>query len=519
MGRTVNPKYALFFAATVFAMAGLLPLCFLIFRSLSAVYTTSGFTGIFAAGVIRSIFNSFIIALFVSLFSVTLGCCFAFLLAKSDLPKKNLLKIFLLLPLLVPSYIITVSWTDVWLYSGFQKSLIYSLPAVVFILSTIYTPLATFIIAGSLVNVAASLEEAGEMITDYKTVFLKIILPLIRPAIFSSFILIFILSVSEFAVPAYLAVNVFATQIFTQFSAFYNYNAATAQALLLTLFCLLLLLPERIYLSRAPFLSFGKKAFHQKTIFLQNRIYWSLFCAFYVLIFIMLPLLLLLAQAMQTYNFRSIISQMMPAIVDSLLLSLAGALLITFLGAILAFISVQNKFKNTDSVLLFVFTVPAIVVGLALTQFYNSPSFNWVYRSFIIILIAFSVRFVFIAQKIIANALLQVPDSFSEAAKVMGASPVYSFRKIVFPMLAEALYISFFVSFTFCVAELATVIMVYPPGISLLPVRIFTLMANAPQSTVSAMCVIALLVSLALIATLGILKKNLFNQQWRKSQL
>ncbi|MBD0289506.1 MAG: iron ABC transporter permease, partial [Flavisolibacter sp.] len=470
-------------------------------------------------GMVRSIFNSITIALFVSLFSVAIGSCFAFLLAKSDLPKKKLFKTFLLLPLLLPSYILAVAWTDVWLYVGLPKSFIYSLPAVIFILTTVYAPLVTFIIAGSLANVAASLEEAGEMMADYKTVFLKIVLPLIRPALLSSFLLIFILSASEFAVPAYLSVNVFATQIFTEFAAFYNYGAATAQALVLTFICLLLLFPERFYLSKAPFLSFGKRAFHQKTISLENKQKWLLLCIMYVFVFVILPLLLLLVQAMETNRIGSIIRQLMPALSDTLLLSLAGAFLITFFGFVLALISNRYKTKAPDYVLLFVFAVPAIVIGLALTQFYNTPALNWVYRSFVIVLIAFIVRFVFIAQKIIANALVQIPDSFTEAAKVIGASSAYAFRKITLPLLGEALYTSFFVSLIFCVAELATVIMVYPPGISLLPVRIFTLMANAPQSTVSAMCVVALLFSLSLIAALAITKKILLNQQWRTSQL
>ncbi len=84
--------------------------------------------------------------------------------------------------------------------------------------------------------------------------------------------------------------------------------------------------------------------------------------------------------------------------------------------------------------------------------------------------------------------------------------------------MAEALFTSFFIALIFCIGELASVIMVYPPGISLLPVRIFTLMANAPQSTVSTMCLAALLFTLLIIALMFGTRNLLFSQRWKNNQ-
>lgn len=524
MGRAVKTKFVVWLAAIIFAAAVLLPLLFLIINSFFAdgEFTSENFSSIFDTGVLKSISNSILIAASVSIVSVVAGCGFAFLFVKTNLPFKNGLQLLLLLPLFLPPYITAVAWTDVWLFFRISKNLIYSLPAVIFILITIYIPLATFLITGSLQNIAASIEEAGEMMTSYKTVFCKIILPLIRPALFSSFILIFILSVSEFAVPSYLSVNVFTTEIFTQFAAFYNYKLALAHSLALAVICLLLIIPERFYLSQAPFVSFGKKSFKQKMILLENNAIWLLLCFTYFFLFVLLPVVMLAWQAVSGSSYASIIEtiqQLFPALIDSLFLSSAGALLITLFGYTFAIISVKFKVKISDYVLLIVFAVPAIATGIALTRFYNTPFLSFIYGSSLIILIAFSAKFVFISQKIIANSLLQIPSSYEEAAALMGASPFYIFRRISFPLLAEAVFTSFFIILIFCIGELTTVIMVYPPGISLLPVRIFTLMANAPQSTVSAMCLVALLFTLLLITVMLAGKKLLFNQQWKKSQL
>lgn len=522
MVRAIKSKYFIWLSAIVFAAVVLLPLLSLIFGSLfsDGKFTLENFDSIFQSSVIKSILNSVIIAAAVSVLSVSIGCGFAFLFAKTNLPFKNILLLLLLLPLLLPPYITTVAWTDVWIYIGIPQKYIYSLPAVIFILATIYIPLATFIIAGSLQNITASIEEAGEMMTTYRTVFLKIILPLIRPALFSSFILIFILTVSEFAVPSFLSVNVFTTEIFTKFTAFYNFSGAIAHALALTVICLLFVIPERLYLSQSPFISFGKKSFRQKTIYLSNNKIWLAICLLYISLFVLVPVLMLIRQSLSGNNisFTRIIQQLLPALKDSLLLASTGAMAITFFGFVFATISVKYKNTVSDFLLLIVFAVPSIATGIALTKFYNTPSLNFIYDSSLIVLIAFAARFVFISQKIIANALLQTPSTYQEAAMMMGASSFYTFRKIIFPLLTEALFTSFFIILIFCIGELTTVIMVYPPGISLLPVRIFTLMANAPQSTVSGMCLVALLFSLLLITVMMLGRKLLINQKWKKNQ-
>ncbi len=231
MDKAINSKTILLLVAGLFFAAVVLPLCVLLVGTISGQGSAvaKNITSIFHKDVLQSIGNSLIISTAVSILSVLLGCCLAFLFSKATLPFSKALRLLLLLPLLLPSYVICVAWNDMWFFAGVHKNLIYSLPAVVFILTTIYTPLAAFIIQAGLKNINAGMEEAAMMMTSYKIVFFKIVLPLLRPALFSSFILIFILSLSEFAVPSFLAVPVFVTEIFTQFSAFYNYSLAATQ--------------------------------------------------------------------------------------------------------------------------------------------------------------------------------------------------------------------------------------------------------------------------------------------------
>ncbi len=478
-------------------------------------FSFDNFSTIFQGEVLKSIANSLIISLSTGLLSVIIGTGLAFILTKIKLPFKNILRLLLLLPLFLPPYITSVAWTDFWFFAGFPKSFIYSIPSVIFILTTVYIPLSAFIISGSLENVSASIEEAGEMMSNCKTVFLKIILPLIRPALFSSFILIFILSVSEFAVPSYLSVNVFTTEIFTQFTAFYNYSSAIAHALVLTLICFIIIFPGKHYLLQTPFVSFGKKSHKIKYFSVKKPLIYFWVYLTYILLFVLLPVIMLIIQSTEGNSFALIqsIKQLSPAFSNTFLLTISSAVFITILGLIFALL--RNKIL--DYILLFTFAVPAVVTGIALIKFYNTPALNFIYGTSAVIIFAFISRFIFISEKIIATGLEQIPPSYLEAASVMGASPFYSFKKILLPLTAEALFTAFFTAIIFSIGELSAVIMVYPPGISLLSIRIFTLSANAPQNMVSAMCLTALLFTLIIIFIMLTIKNTVFKRQWKQS--
>ncbi|MEJ7739498.1 MAG: iron ABC transporter permease [Chitinophagaceae bacterium] len=518
----MNSKAVLLSAAGLFFAAVVLPLCALIFRAFinDGGVAAESLTSVFHKDVLQSIGNSLIISTAVSLSSVLLGCCFAFLFLKTTILFFKFLRLLLLLPLLLPSYVICVAWNDVWLFAGVYKDFIYSLPAVVFILTTIYTPLAAFIIQAGLKNINARMEEAGMMITSYKEVFFKIVLPLLRPALFSSFILIFILSLSEFAVPSYLSIPVFTTEIFIQFSAFYNYSLAITQSIILTSICLLLLLPEKKYLTKEHFFSFGKKTFRFRVFELRNRTLTQIVVMLYIIFTVLVPVGFLTAQTFSKTgsSFLTIIKPLLPSLKDSFFIGIAGAFMITMYGLIFSWLTVQFKIKFLQTFLLLVFAVPSIVIGISLILFYNTPSLSFIYSSKLIILVAFMARFLFISVKIISDSLQQIPVSYTDAACITGAKPFYVFRRITFPLLGESLFTSFFIILIFCLNELSTIIMIYPPGTSLLPVTIFTRTANAPQYVVSGMSLVSLLFTIVILICMFFGKKMLFNQQWRTSR-
>ncbi|MEA3443419.1 MAG: iron ABC transporter permease [Bacteroidota bacterium] len=454
--------------------------------------------------------KSCIIAFSIALFSTLFGTALGFLLYKTNIPFRGFFKISLLIPLFISPYILAVAWKDFFFIFFNNTSLISSYIGVILVLTIIFTPLSMLIIGSALSNINAQLEESGFMITGFRSVVFKITLPLIKPALVSSFVLVFIFSISEFSVPAFFGVKVFTTEIFTQFSAFYNHSLAILQSSLLILICVLLLFSERKHIADAPFLSIGSKGTSTKfyNIKSRNRLS-SLFLFGWLFISVGFPFIVLFVQSFKngTSKFIQAYELLIPTFANSIGLAFLGALIIVVVGFTAAYSTALQSVKSFDWLLLIVFAIPSTILGISLIKFYNQPGLDFIYSSYAIILIAYVGKFSFISAKLIANAIKQIPNSLDEAAQIEGVPFFKRKQKILIPLIMPSLFVTFIISFIFCLGELGTSIMLYPPGTEIMPIKVFTIMANAPQSLTSSMTLIVFSVTLLIIAGFKFLLK------------
>jgi ABC-type Fe3+ transport system permease subunit len=454
------------------------------------------------------LWKSVLVAAAVAFLATFFGLLFGFILYKTKIPFSSFFKVTLLIPLFISPYIIAVAWRDLFFLLFHAPNIIASYGGMIFIMILIYTPLAMLVTGNAFVRVNVSLEEAGLMMTERYRVIGKIVLPLMKPAIISSFVLVFIFTVSNFSIPGYLGLQVFTTEIFTQFSAFYDHETAILQSLILIVVCLVLLLSEKRYLADAPFIAVGGKGNAAGKYALNNgKIAAVVLLSGWLLLSVVLPFLVLVYQSFQsgTEKFVTAWKMLSPAVLNSVLLAFSGALIIVITGLAAAYHATSKAGKLFNDLLLFVFAVPSIIFGISLIKFYNHPALGFIYSGFAIILIGYVGKFSFIAAKVTGNAVKQIPRSLDEAARMQGVGKVHRLLKIYLPLLSPALFAAFVLAFIFSFSELSTTIMVYPPGSDILPVKVFTVMANASQALVSSMTLIVFAVTLLLIAVFYIL--------------
>ncbi|MCK5781462.1 MAG: iron ABC transporter permease [Flavobacteriales bacterium] len=450
------------------------------------------------------------IAFTVSTLSTLFGTILGFLLYKTNILFRSFFKLVLLIPLFISPYILAVAWKDFFFLFFNTTSFISSNTGVIIVLTIIFTPLAMLIIGSALSNISSQLEENAIMTTNIRNVIIKITLPLIKPALISSFVLIFIFSISEFSVPAFFGVKVFTTEIFTQFSAFYNHTLAIFQSLLLIFICISLLYLDRKHIGNSPFLSVSDKGMKTKNYSLKNVKAWSMLFLFsWFLISVLLPFIILFIQSFKNdaSKFIQAFELLKPTFINSIALAFFGAILIVFIGFSAAYQSAVRSRKSFDWILLVIFAIPSTIYGISLIKFYNQPELNFIYSSYAIILIAYVGKFSFISSKLIANAIKQIPNSLDEAAQVEGITFFSRIQKILIPIIMPSLFTAFIISFIFSLGELGTTIMIYPPGTEIMPIKVFTIMANAPQSLTSSMTLIVFSITLLLITSLYFIVK------------
>lgn len=434
-----------------------------------------------------------------ALLATLIGAGCGFLLYKFDLTFSRLYKGLLLLPLLISPYIFAVGWKDGLFWLVGNSAALYSEAGVVLVHTFVFFPLAMLIVGSGLSQIHSGYEEAGSMMVSFRKMLIKIVLPLIRPALSISFLLILIFSLSDFSVPAFFGVRTFTTEIFTQFSAFYNFPLAIGQSVLLLLICLLLMLAEARYLSDAPFFSVSQKGSLSKKYnvsgpkVVMHSIPWML-----LTLSILLPASMLVVQSLsgRMFFFAKAWELLWPAAFQSIKLAVAGALLITLMGLWTAYSKERRKLSLPDLLLLLTFIIPSSVLGIALVRYYNLPSLNFIYGTSAILLLAYMGKFGFIASRVIGNAIRQIPVSFEEAASVMGISSKKTFLKIILPLIIPSLFAAFVLSFILCLGEMGATLLVYPPGMELMSVKTFTIGANAPQALTSSMVLINLAITL-----------------------
>ncbi len=478
-------------------------------------FGNSAVSGLFKKDNLILIGKSFLLSGTASLLATSLGSVCGFILNKYTFAFKGFYKLVLLIPLLIPDYVYAVAWKDAWQLLFGAGTNINSYTTVIFVHILVFSPIAMLITGSAISQVNRGIEEAGLLMISFRKMLLKILIPIIRPSFTISFLLILIFSLSDFSVPAFFGVRTFTTEIFTQFSAFYNYQAAMGQSVFLLLICMVLMFTESRYLSDAPFFAIDTKGSNPRLYNCDNlKFLLHSFFILLLLVAVILPVFILFLQSFSGSEFLlgkawELVS---PTFLQSSVLALSGAFIISVIGLWTSWLKEREKYKLPNTVLMILFIIPSTVLGIAIIGFFNKPVLNFIYTSSLMIIIGYVGRFAFISARITGNGIRQIPLSLEEAATVAGIGSLRKYLKITLPLLIPSLFASFVLVFILCFGELGTTIMVYPPGTELMPVKFFTISANAPQALTSSMSLINFGIIISFIGTFYIIGRKVFKR-------
>ena len=523
----MTKRVVLMFAAIVLVVIGLLPLLVMFLQSV----TVDGHLSLAAyKDVLTSraqwvlLRHSLVLSSLTAVLATVVGMLLGILLAKTDLPFRRVFTVLFTVPLLVPPYITAVSWSILLGREGFLARFfsasaaevtsrwLFDLPGCVLVLFSTFLPIVMLLTMTFLSTVNSRLEEAGKIISGWSGVLKGITVPLILPGVLLASILVFLLTLGEFGVPTFLRYDVFPVETFTQFSAFYDFGAATAAAVPLAAITFLVMVFERIFLRKKTYEVKLASAGNGILMIRLGRIRsWCLISVGVLCFFIVvLPVLVLIIQSMSFDAYARAIARGGDSLLRSLTYAVVGASALSVLGFFLGYL-IHTKalpfWRSVDSITIFLFALPSTLIGIGLVLLWNRPSTNFIYATPTIIIFGYIAQYTALTSRITASTLTQIPPSMEEAAQMVGARWLRRAALIVAPLARRGLLAGWLVGYIFCLRDTGISMMVYPPGHDTFPVRIFTLMANGSADFIAALCVIMIAATLFPLGFLVILFK------------
>jgi len=203
----------------------------------------------------------------VTLLTLVIGYPVAFFLARSRSRWRSWLTILVVFPLLLNLVVRTFGWIALLAQNGLVNQalralglvdapvkLLFNFAGLLIGMTHIFLPFMVLVLIGAIQNIPRDVEDAARVLgASWGATFVRVTLPLSAPGILSGSILVFVLAISALVTPRLLGgptYRVMSTLIYDEFLERLNWPAGSAQALLLTVMVLALILLSGILARR-----------------------------------------------------------------------------------------------------------------------------------------------------------------------------------------------------------------------------------------------------------------------------
>lgn len=423
----------------------------------------------------RAVVNTIILGLATVIVCGLIGTTLALAVNYFDFPLKKIINKILLLPIIFPGVIIVIAFIQLYGESGLiTKSIeiIFKLEKPPFILTGFYGILfvhayTQYVYFYTNVSIAVKqidksiIEAAKNLGASKLKIFTSVIIPFIKPALFSSAILTFMSGVASFSAPIMIgdSFKVLTTQML--FAKSNNHiEIASVQVVLLSLISIIFLLILRYYERKSSFQTCvkGIKITPKK---IESKILRYIYVAVLlsITIFILLPIITIIIlsfvkpgtwmieifpREFSLDNYIKIFtkSRAMEPFKNSFNMSVLAIIFSTVIAVPCSFLIVRGKgkIKTLIEVLAMLpWVIPTSAMAINMINFFNKRnlfSFNKVLvGSYIILPIAYAIAILPIIIRSTNISLYSLNENYEEVSRSLGASYITTFRKIVIPLI------------------------------------------------------------------------------------
>lgn len=457
----------------------------------------------------KPMLNSIVLATLSALFALIFGGTVAWFVARTNMKAKKFISSAFIFPYIMPSWTLALFWLNMFKNpnvgtgsSGFIHSLtgwcapewfVYGLFPLVVVSGLHYAPFAYIFIGGILRNMDANLEEAATILkASRRKILLRITLPIVKPAILSTFLLVFASVMGSYAVPIYLGSPVNFYVLTTKMKTLQT--TALGQAYIIALFMVvlgaLIMLFNNVFIgNRKSYTTVTGKSSQISLVNLKagKYIVSGILCLILFFVCIM-PLISFGLESIivkagdysasnMTLNYwigdagsvsttignSGILKDpaIWSAMGNSLKLSIICALIAGSCGVIIGYAVVRRKGTKLSNWVSGLSFFPYLVPAMAFSAIYLAISTNFPFltNSFLILVLVGSVKYLPFATKAGTNSMLQLSPEIEEAAAIYGVPWLKRMTRIIIPIQKTSIISGFLLPFVSCMRELSLFVM------------------------------------------------------------
>ena len=466
----------------------------------------------------KPLLNSLRTSALACVFAILFGGVVAYLITRTNLKFKKLISTVFIFPYIMPQWTLALFWKNLFMstsctggYAGELQALtgivtpqwlvLGGLP-IALVLGLHYAPFAYILIGGVLRNMDANLEEAATILNTPKwKIFTHITLPILKPAILSTILLVFSSAMSAYPVAVTLGKPINFTVLSTQLQIWLQGNGTQlgighVTSLVLIVIGILILTMNQISTgSRKQYTTVSGKSGQISKNNLGKVGKWII--SFILIILVMFvcvgPMVSFALESLlpnqgdyssgltlQWWTSKEVLRngykgmfynpEIWIALLQSILLSICCSLIAGTIGLLIGYaVSKKRKSKlamGVNALAFLPYLLPSISMSAIFFTFSTKIPFLYA-LPFLVCVIVGVVKYIPFASRSSLNAMLQLSNEIEEAAVIQNIPWVKRMVRIIFPIQKSSFLSGYLLPFISCMRELSLFVFIAPSGLLL----------------------------------------------------
>ena len=477
-------------------------------------WTIVNYTDLFTSKLARTnlwkpLWNTVLLSVGTCVVSILYGGIFAFLITRTNLAWRQYLSSIFISPYIMPQWTLAVVWQNLF-YStkitGTSDGLLASLfhiympkwfcqglfPSLM-VLGLHYAPFAYILIGGIFRNMDANLEEAATILdTPKHRIMFRITLPMVKPAILSTILLVFGSAMGSYPVPHYMQLTTLSTK-YVSMNSKYTGEASILAIIMMVFGIAIMLLNQLSLTSRKSYTTVTGKSGQISKINLGAAKY--IIAIILVILTFFTSIFPIISFAFETflpnpgdysflytgnvnnlttkwwltsenvteqgmYGQKGILynAEIWKAFGGTLWVSVCCALVAGTIGTLVGYAVAKqrrSKWANyVNSVAFLPYLMPSIAVGAALFVLFSSESVK-LYNTYTGLIVAGTIKYIPFASRSSLNSMLQLSGEIEEAAIIQDIPWIKRMTRIIIPIQKSSIISGYLLPFMTCLRELS----------------------------------------------------------------